>query len=204
MARFSTGAPIVATGRRQRCKKTIIGCLAVLALILLAYCAASNQTGIQGLSGYAYTELESGVIYQADDLTVVSRLAANTHEVNDAAKNVADYYLAFFHDRNDCLVAAILSVDDSDDIYARLSDDMMDENRNIGDCLVNGYVKTGSSLTSVSNELKKYYHEALDSYGPVLGEYSASLEYMLVYYCNGYSDPLIQFLENRYETAAGS
>ncbi len=172
-------------------KKTIVGSLAFLALILLASCAAFNQTGIQSLSDYAYTELESGTVYKVDDLTVISRLAVNTHE---AAANVTDYYLTVFHDRNDCLVAAVLSVDDNDDIYARLYDDITEEDQDIGDCFVSGYVKIGGSLTSMNYELRKCYNEAPDVYGNALGEHIASLKYMLVYYCNGYSDPLIQYL----------
>ncbi len=188
MARFSTEAPIVETERKFYCGKIIIGCLA---LMILFYCVASNQTGIHSLSGCAYTELESNTIYKADDLTVVSRLAVNTRE---AGANVTDYYLTVFHDRNDCLAAAVLSVDNNDDIYDRLANYMAGEDQNIGDCFVRGYVKTGCSLANLNYELRNYYNEALAAYGNALGEPVASLEYMLVYYCNGYSDPLIQYL----------
>ncbi len=191
MARFSAEAPIVKTERKFYCEKMIIGCLVFLALMLLVSCAASNRMGIQSLSGCAYTELESGTVYKADDLTVVSRLAVNTRE---AGANVTDYYLAVFHDRNDRLAAAVLSVDDNDDVYARLSEYILEEDQNMGDCFVRGYVKTGSSLISMAYELRKDYNEALAAYGNALGEPIASLEYMLVYYCNGYSDPLIQYL----------
>lgn len=202
MARFPTGTPSMGTERN--CRITIIGCLTFFALIILVCCVNPSQTGIHGLSDYAYTELECNTIYKADDLTVVSRLAANIHGVDDPAASATDYYLAFFHDRNDCPVAAVLLVDDNDDIYARLANYMENEDQNIGDCFVNGYVKIGDSLTDLDYELKKYYSEALDTHGLIPGECMASLEYMLVYYCNGYSDPLIQFLENRYEMEAGS
>ncbi len=191
MARFSTEAPIVETEKKFYCEKIIISCLALLALMILVYCVTSNQTGIHSLSDYACTELESNTIYKADDLTVVSRFAVNTRE---AGANVTDYYLTVFHDRNDCPVAAVLSVDDNDDIYARLSEYILGKDQNIGDCFVRGYVKTGGSLANLNYELRKYYNEALAAYGNALGEPVASLEYMLVYYCNGYSDPLIQYL----------
>lgn len=191
MARFSTKAPSVEAERKFYCKKMIIGCLALLALMLLASCAAFDQTGIQSLSDFACTELESGTIYKAEDLTAVSRLAVKTHE---EAADVTDYYLAFFRDRNDCLAAAVLSVDDKDDIYDRLSDDIAEEDRGIGDCFVRGCVKIGGSLTDMDYELRKCYNEALETYESALGEPIASLEYIFVYYCNGYSDPLIQFL----------
>lgn len=191
MARFSTGTPSMGRERRDICRITIIGCLTFFALMILVYCVASDQTGIHSLSDYAYTELESGTIYKADDLTVVSRFAVNTRE---AGANVTDYYLTVFHDRNDCPVAAVLSVDGNDDVYTRLSEYILEEDQNIGDCFVRGYVKTGGSLANLNYELRKDYNEALAAYGNALGEPVASLEYMLVYYCNGYSDPLIQYL----------
>ncbi len=191
MARFSTEAPSVEAERKFYCEKMMIGCLALLALMLLASCAAFDQTGIQSLSDFACTGLESGTIYKSEDLAVISRLAVNTHE---EAADVTDYYLTVFHDRNDCLAAAVLLVDDKDDIYDRLSDDAIKEDRGIGDCFVRGYVKTGGSLTDMDYELRKCYNEALETYESALGEHIASLEYVLVYYCSGYSDPLIQYL----------
>lgn len=203
MARSSAEAPARGAGRRGNCRITIIGCLIFLALGIFVYCATSDQTGIRSLSDCPYTELESGALYKAEDLTVISRFAAEPDEAGDASASVTDYYLTVFYDKTACPVAAVLSVDDNDDIYARLSGDMTNEDPAVGDCPVTGYVKIGDRLANLNDGWDKDYREALAAHGFHPDEYMACLEYMLVYDCNGYSDPLTQFLANRYEKATG-
>lgn len=192
---FSAG-----TERKRHRETAVIGCLTFLMLIAFVCCPVCNQTGIRALSDCAYAELESGAIYQAGDLKIASRLAANIQEVGDTADSVTDCYLAFFHDRNGCLVAAVLSVDDNDDIYARLSDVTASEEQAAGACFVNGRVKIGDRVSTLGSEGMKAYDRALAVNAVSLDECFVSLEYVLVYDCNGYSDPLIQFLENRHDT----
>lgn len=171
-------------------KKGIICCLVVLAVIVIALNAAPKQTEVHSLTDYAYSELESGTIYRADDLLVVDIFAERTESKNGRTTNVINYYLTAFHDKDDRLVVAVLSVDDDDDVFFRLSDYAYDDSQEIGDYYLNGYVKTGSTMASMSGELKKYYNEALDAYGPAMGTYTVTPEYILRYYCNASTDPL--------------
>ncbi len=171
-------------------KKGIIVCLVVLAVIVIALNAEPKQTEVHSLADYAYSELESGTIYRADDLLIISSFAYNTHKVNNVITNVTDYYLMTYRDKNDRLVMAVLKVDDDDEISSRLSLYNNDDSQNIGDCILNGYVKTGGKLENLDTKLKKYYNDAVDYYGPILEEYFTAPEYIFTYHCNAYTDPL--------------
>lgn len=85
-----------------------------------------------------------------------------------------------YRDKNDRLVV-VLEVDDDDEISSRLSAYHNDDSQNIGDCHLNGYVKTGRTLASMSSDLKGYYNKALDNYGPALGEYIAAPDHTIFF-----------------------
>ncbi len=163
-------------------KKILIYGLVVLALILgvnlIQENSAPKQTQVFSLSDYAYSELEESTIYKANELTVVDMFAQNTHKVNGIATNTTDFYLVTFRDEDDRLVTAILSVDDDDDIYNRLSFYTIDERQGIGDCVVRGYVKTKNNSNP---KLTQYFDEALDEYVDLLGENLVSPQWILVY-----------------------
>lgn len=171
-------------------KKGIIVCLVVLAVIVIALNAEPGQTEVHSLADYAYSELESSTIYRADDVTIIDAFAVRTESRYDVTTNVIDYYLMAYRDKNDRLVMAVLKVDDDDEIFSRLSLYSKDDSQNIGDCILNGYVKTGGKLANLDTKLKKYYNDAVDYYGPILEEYFTAPEYLFTYHCNAYTDPL--------------
>lgn len=172
-------------------KKILISCLVVVALVFgvdwIQKSTAPKQTQVYSLSDYAYTELEEKIIYKVEDLIVVDSFAQNKHTVNGKVTNTTDYYLVIFRDKNDCLVAAALSVDDDDSIYFPISRYAADDSQSIGDYVVNGYVKTQKNANT---KLTQYYEEAIDKYGPVLGENMFSSQWILEYHCDALEDPL--------------
>lgn len=172
-------------------KKLLICCLVGFALLFginwIQDSTAPKQTQVFSLSDYAYSELEERIIYKADNMTVVDRFAQQTRTTNGRVTGKTDYYLVTYRDKNDRLVAAILSVDDDDGIYLSLSLYANDEKQNIGDRVLNGYIKTRSNTNA---KLTQYFNEAIDKYGPVLNEYLVSPQWMLEYRCGPNSDPL--------------
>lgn len=172
-------------------KKLLIYCAAFIALLFcinwIQESKMPKQTQVYSLSDYAYTDLEERTIYKVNDLMVVDLFAHNKQTVNGKVTNTTDYYLVIFRDRNDRLVAAALSVDDDDSIYSSLSWYAADESQNIGDYVVNGYVKTQKNSNT---KLTQYFDEAIDKYGPVLDEYFVKSQYMLQYHCGAYENPL--------------
>lgn len=64
-------------------KKVLIGLLIIVALVvginLFEDNAQPKQTQVYNLSDYAYTELENGTIYRADDLVVVDKFAERAY-----------------------------------------------------------------------------------------------------------------------------
>lgn len=95
--------------------------------------------------------------------------------------------MVIFRDKSDRLSAAMLAVEDDDDIHFQLFWYVMDESQNIGDCVLDGYVKT---VKNTNTELAQYFEEALNEYGPVLDEYIARPQWMFKYHCNALEDPL--------------
>lgn len=172
-------------------KKLLIVCLVGFALLFGINWIQENktpkQTQVYSLSDYAYSELEDRTIYKADDMTVVDSFAQKTHTVNGKVTNITEYYLVTYRDKNDRLVAGALSVDDDDSISFRLSMYASDDSQNIGDCVLNDYIKTKKNTNS---ELTQYYEDAIDKYGPILGEYLARSPWMFEYHCSSSTNPL--------------
>jgi len=171
-------------------KKVVIGCLVAVAVIIIALNAEPKQTEVHSLSDYAYSELENGMIYRADDVVIIDAFAVTKESKYDVTTNVIDNYLMAFRDKNDRLVVAILKVDDDDEIFSRLSAYHNDASQDIGDCLLTGYIKTEGKQENLRSELKNHYNKAIDYYGPILEEYFATSEYVFTYHCNALTDPL--------------
>lgn len=172
-------------------KKVLIGLLIIVALVvginLFEDNAQPKQTQVYSLSDYAYTELENGIIYRAEDLMVVDTFAKQEHKVNGKVTATTDYYVVIFWDKNDQLTAAMLSVEDDDDIHSKLFRYVIDETQSIGDCVLDGYVKT---VKNTNTELTQYFEESLSEYGAVLDKFIARPQWMFKYHCNALEDPL--------------
>lgn len=173
-------------------KKWIIGALMAVLLCQIAYRigedATPAQTVVYGLSDVSYTQMESGNIYKASDLTVVDSYAYSYY----GDKTTVEYYLVVFRDGNGRLVAASMPVYASDEIYPKLSYYDSNENARIGECVLDCYVKVVRFYESNGNldELKGYFAEAVSEYGAVLGETLFPLEWELKYYCSIEENPL--------------
>lgn len=170
-------------------KKIVVAILAIFVLLagygLYQKSAAPKQTEVFGLSDYAYSELESGKFYRMDDVTVVDNFAKQTQKVDGKVTSTTAYYLVTYRDTENRLVAAPLAVEDKDSISYMLYAYASDYSQNIGDCCINGYVKTHGLISS---DLRQYFDEAVDKYGLALEEYLVKTDYLLDY--DGGTNPL--------------
>lgn len=175
-------------------KKMVIGCLVVLVLMLgadrIMKGSKPKQTQVDDLSTVSYTQMESGTIYRASELTVVDCYAYDSY----GDQTTVEYYLVVFRDASNRLVAASMPVTTSDDIYIRLSFYASNESMNIGDCELDCYVKADRWYTSSGDlaELKEYFSESVATYSAVFGETLYPLEWELNYHCGSTEDPLAQ------------
>ena len=173
-------------------KKWIIGVVLVVFFMGIKhgieYEPEPSQTVVHGLSDFSYTQIEKGMIYEAEELTVVDIYAESTEN----GKVVEQYYLVVFRDANDRLVAASMPIQSDDDIYWKLNWYAGDTSQSIGDCMVVCYVKATTVSDSTTNQakLKEYFSDAVSEYTETFGEPLFPLEWQLDYYCAIGEDPL--------------
>lgn len=144
--------------------------LVVIVLLLVVIWMKDNvrpdPAQVSSLSDCAYSELKDSTYYNANEVMVVDHFATSLNNGNNTA-----YYLVTFRDADDRLVAAILSVDNDNDIYGSIIN-------NSRGYVVNGYVKTWYSGNA---ELTQYFHEALKQYADILNEDPVSPQWILAY-----------------------
>lgn len=178
--------------------KWLIGCFAVLVGFFLLGLVLSNsatdsapaQTQVYDLSNLMYTEVTSGSIYQATDLLVIDCFAESTEN----GKTDVMYYLVAFEDYNGRIIAASMPVQTTDTIYWELLRYASNESAQIGDCVVDCYVRAQPNTTGISTtnsqKVLQYFSEAVEQYGDILGDTLIPLELTLSYYCAISADPL--------------
>lgn len=85
-----------------------------------------------------------------------------------------------------------MPVKDSDSIYWKLLQYSSDETAQIGDCVLDCYVRTRQNSTGDSNnaEMRQYFSEAVEQYSAVFGDTLIPLELALSYHCDSSADPL--------------
>lgn len=159
-------------------------------LILVSVCmmimgVMNSSTKPENIYDVSYDEIQTGKVYYVPELCVVDIFA-------EMEQSSTRYFLALFLDENDELVAVDLAVNKSDDVYSKLLAYANDASQQVGDCLLDCYVKVQRDAASDADSTRKlheFYDEAIDTYEEVMGMSFQRSGVRFTYCCDGSQNP---------------
>lgn len=163
--------------------------LSIAGMIFCAvlFCKATVSTPKQIFDLYyiPYTQVQENGAYYTQELFIIDSFA----HIEDSS---TQYYLAVFFDANDDAVAVNFVTKKSDPIYSQLNRYQEDDSQQIGDCVLNCYVKASANTMSNSSEtkeLKQYFNEAVEAYEQALEMRFQQVDLRFSYLCDSSEDP---------------
>lgn len=156
------------------------------AVLIVNAVTVSAPKEIFSLSDLPSTQVQEDGVYFAQHLVIIDSFAHMT-------KTSTRYYLAAFLDANDDAVAVRFVTKKSDPIYSQLNRYLEDDTQQIGDCVLNCYVKASANTMSSSSDaevLKQYFNEAVEEYQQVLEMPFQQIDLRFSYLCDSSEDPV--------------
>lgn len=141
---------------------------------------------IFSLTDFPSAKVQEDGVYIAQDLVIIDSFAF-------MKKTSTQYYLAVYFDANHDAVAVRFVTKKSDPIYSQLNRYLKDDSQQIGDCVLNCYVKVSANTMSNSSdtgELRQYFDEAVEEYEQALGMSFQRLDLRFSYLCGLSEDPI--------------
>lgn len=157
----------------------------IIGAILLVKAPSGTQTQIKDLTTISGAQLQKDKAYYAQQLFIIDVFA----HMEDTS---TQYYLALFFDQDDEAVAVNFVTKKSDPIYEKLNRYLEDDSQQIGDCVLDCYVKVSENTmanASDAKDLKQYFNDAVEEYENVLEMTFDTVDLRFSYLCDSSEDP---------------
>ena len=168
--------------------KKILACIVAVAMIMMGVIYFTADFGVPesepvSLSSISGFDIENNTIYRAKELVLVDVFA-------HLESNSVQYFLVEFVDSNGQRVVANMPMNKSSELWTMANDYLDDPNMYIGDCVLDGYIKTENFYEGDNGELARYFKEGVADYKAMLdGEFVNSISSVqFEYVCDKYGD----------------